>query len=215
MFSKTSGVVRVLIAAGLVVFFAPSQANTAGAEVPSVELVTVTVTDRVGPSTWNQLLTDGGYLCQNCYVGALGEPFFAYWNISNEECDDYQQLSWYCILCDGLEDCPTGEVENNNSYPLWFETRVEAEAYGWSQTNCGNCPGADADGLLSAALDRGAVFEIARLVVSSGGTVWLNEDREAIQGAGCRGTGVGVHLPIPAALSAQLKATVAFFADSQ
>jgi hypothetical protein len=147
--------------------------------------------------------------CQECLVtdfpGVPDGRYGIYW-VYNHICPygEHEHDIDGCVICVG-ELCST-EDQQFSSAPETFETPAEAQAWAFQQSDCGNCdPLEQEDDVVRAASD-GRLMSVANLIRSSGGRLWLNDERGAIQGFGCNNDGIGVHIPVDPALFRSLRA---------
>jgi hypothetical protein len=122
------------------------------------------------------------------------------------ENDDGMCSGESCVRCNGGNPNNPGCDGNSGGED------VESESEGWDwlagHSECGDCQGTGGTLLLTAVekqVKQKAAADLAELITSSGGAVWLNQERGAIQAAGC-GKRIGLHIPLSHDLRAAVRA---------
>ena len=89
-----------------------------------------------------------------------------------------------------------------------FANYGDADQWLFSVSSCGNCNDEGGSSLL-AAVEKHDAGQLAELIARSDGSVWLNQDRTAVQARGCGAVGTaGVHIAVDPALFAAVSAAL-------
>ncbi len=135
--------------------------------------------------------------CQGCEVGSVaffGTYAYEWWKYaSGGTCEPGP--SEHCVPCDYPTEC-LNDDEGDSGWD--YSSPNEAIAAGFVAINCGDCY-INREALEAAEMieHHQSARELAKLIESSDGQLWLNRERNALQGNGC-GSRIAFHLPLSA-----------------